>query len=57
MKKYFTWVLLLILVSSCNIIKTSHRKCKPLNKALVYSDTIPDYFYINNTIVMIDKNN
>jgi hypothetical protein len=69
-KPYMYAMLLFILVvcmSSCSVMKTSHRPCKPLNKALTLNKTRqkvermtnPDrqFIVINNELIMFENNN
>jgi hypothetical protein len=52
------WLAFMYALTSCG---SSHpRKCyrtKLKRCTLVVNDTIPDYFYVNNQIVMVEKEN
>lgn len=50
------WVVFMIALSSCSVNKTNnhHPKLKPSSQ-ITSNDTLPDYFYINNQIVMIER--
>lgn len=69
-KTYFASImmfLIIIAMSSCSVMKTSHRPCKPLNKALTLNKTRqkvermtnPDrqFIVINNELIMFENNN
>jgi hypothetical protein len=49
------WIVFMFTLSSCSVNKNNtHHKIKPSSQ-LTSKDTLPDFFYINNQIVMIDK--
>ena len=50
------WVVFMIALSSCSVNKTSNHysKIKPSSQ-ITSNDTLPDFFYINNQIVMIER--
>ena len=58
--------LIIIAMSSCSVVKTSHRPCKPLNKALTLNKTRQkvermtnpnrQFLVVNNEIIMFENN-
>jgi hypothetical protein len=50
------WVVFMIALSSCSVNKTNNHYPKPkLSSQVSAQDSVPDYFYINNQIVMIER--
>jgi hypothetical protein len=59
--KSFGWLVIVVIIwvfvlYGCSVNKnnTHHKQIKPSSQ-LTSKDTLPDFFYINNQIVMIDK--
>ena len=59
--KSFGWLLIVVIIwvfvlYGCSVNKTNNHYPKPKSSSqLTSQDTLPDYFYINNQIVMIER--
>jgi hypothetical protein len=61
-----TFIIIVCSMSSCSVVKTSHRPCKPLNKALTLNKTRQkvermtnpnrQFLVVNNEIIMFENN-